>query len=118
MILAFFVFILASAAVAFTLLPLWADPFWPLPGRDRDIEVRRRKHMGIRAIADIDDEHEMGKLGDDDHARLRSQFTADLMATLQREKRLAAESGSPQWADLDPKIKRQLLQEVVLLCGK
>ena len=114
----FFMVLVAPAAVVFTLLPLWADPFWPLPRRTLAVETRRLKRMGIRAIADIDDEHEMGKLADDDHARLREQFTAELLATLDREKRLAADYGSPQGADIDPGVKRQLLLEVVRICGK
>lgn len=111
-------FALALAAGFFILSPLFLEPLWPSPPSSPLSELRRHKRMQLWAIADIDDEYDMGKLNKSDHAALREYYKTELIAVIRQEKEMLGEYGAPRVTDIPRPLKERLLFEVTRICGR
>lgn len=111
------VFCVTLITVLFILLPLGKQPFWPQPAKTLLSEISRQKKMGIWAIADVDEEFEMGKLSPVDHGLLREYLKADLLSTMKQEKDLTSGGSRPEGKDIRLDLKLKLLSEVIRICG-
>jgi hypothetical protein len=88
------VFVLGAALVAlvslFVAAPLFRPPEPALPAADPGVRERweRQKRQALAAIKEIELDHQMGKVSDEDLTTMRARFEAqalEAMAALERE---------------------------------
>ncbi|MEJ2183463.1 MAG: hypothetical protein P8Y66_08060 [Nitrospirota bacterium] len=108
---------LALAAFAYVLLPLFQEKAWPFAEGHEAGELRRTRRQALWAIADVDDEYQMGKLSEQDHAALRAALKKEALPVLKRERHLMGEARRLDGKGLERGLKEDLLREVVRICG-
>ena len=105
--------VLVVVALAYVLLPLLTpgprrnEPTTP----DPDLEARQRKHAALAAIVDLEREHAMGKLGDDDLEALRRSLEAEALEALRSidRSRPIQPAGAAREGD-DDKLEREIAE--------
>ncbi len=112
-----FFFVLAIATLAYAGLPLLRERTWPELDSHPVTDIQREKREGLWAIADIDSEHEMGKLTKEDHAALRVRMKEELAVTIQKERSMAGHAYASGERDIPLPLKKKLLFEVLRICG-
>lgn len=86
-----FVAVLALAALAWVLDPLRRGPRMDSPERDLLIEeAEERKRAALLAIIDVEEEHEVGKLGAGDLEILKTQYELEAIKALRELDQLGA----------------------------
>lgn len=110
-------FCVTLVALFYLALPILRQPYWPCREKSLLSEIRKEKKKGIWAIADIDSEHEMGKLTEEDYTALRGRLKNELLLVMNKEKKLLQDSGHIPGKDIRPELKSKLLIEVARICG-
>ncbi len=112
-----FFFVLAIATLVYAGAPLLRERTWPQLDSRPVTDIQREKREGLWAIADIDSEHEMGKLTTEDHAVLRVRMKKELAVIIQKERSMAGHAYASGESDIPPELKKKLLFEVMRICG-
>lgn len=117
MVILFFILILAS--LAYILLPLAGENYWPFMSGGTLAGIQTEKKEGIQAISDIDFEFEMGKLTEEDHASTREYLKRQALPALKMERDLLNRMGliKPK-QEISKKLKQDINKEVLRICGK
>lgn len=111
-------FLLALACLLYMGSPLVMQKYWPALKSSPLSELQRARKEGIWAISDVDNEYEMGKLTEADHAYLRQRLKAELLVVMEQEKKLTEDISMPaEDSDISPPLKKNLLAEVLRVCG-
>ncbi len=110
-------FCIALVALFYLALPIFKQPYWPCRETSPLSEIKKEKRNGIWAIADVDNEYEMGKLTESDYTALRSHLKNELLQVMNKEKKLLQDSGRTPEKDIRPELKSKLLIEVARICG-
>ncbi len=110
-------FVLAIVTLVYAGLPLMRDRTWPQLDSHPVTDIQREKREGLWAIADIDSEHEMGKLTTEDHAGLRKRMKEELAVIIQRERSMVGYAYASGEQDMPLPLKKKLLLEVLRICG-
>jgi hypothetical protein len=95
--IAFVLTLLAGAAVAFVLYPIWVPPPGKLEGGDgapQRAELMEKKERLLTAIQDLDFEYASGKLSEADHGQARGELMAEAAGLLERLDRLGVPSAT------------------------
>lgn len=109
--------VVALAALVYVLFPLFKEAFWPFLGQGELSSLQRASNEGLRAIADIDSEYEMGKLTREDYERLREGLKGEVVPVLRRRRLALGEGAGQSGNHLRPELKEELLREVIRICG-
>lgn len=110
-------FCITFVILCYLALPVFRQPYWPCRESSPLSEIRKEKRKGIWAIADVDNEFEMGKLIESDYDALRSHLKNELLVVMNKEKKLLQNSRRIPDMDLRPELKNKLLIEVARICG-
>ncbi len=110
-------FVLAIATLVYAGSPLLKERTWPQLESRPVTDIQREKREGLWAIADVDSEHEMGKLTAEDHIKLRARMKEELAVIIQRERSMAGRAYASGESDIPPGLKKKLLFEVMRICG-
>ncbi|MEJ7810088.1 MAG: zinc ribbon domain-containing protein [Gemmatimonadaceae bacterium] len=95
--------LLALAALAFVLYPLFSDPRAARavePGVSAEVE---RGQAAIAALREVEFDRATGKLSDSDYAALSATYTSDALAAMRAE-------GAPPAADAEDPVEAVILQ--------
>ncbi len=111
-------FILISASLAYILLPLAGENYWPFVSEGTLAGIQTEKKEGVQAISDIDFEFEMGKLTEEDHASTREYLKRQALPALKMERDLLDRMGLNPKQEISRKLKRDINKEVLRICGK
>lgn len=85
--------IIAAAALGFVVWPLVSRETPMLPVEDsRWVELLTRKDNALRAIKDLEFDHQVGKIGNEDYQRLRERLNRQAIGLIQQLERLTPES--------------------------
>ncbi|HXX36928.1 MAG TPA: hypothetical protein VEP50_02080 [bacterium] len=85
--------VLACAAAAFVLAPLWRPGGLPAWEAERE-RLLAARDAAYRALREVELDRETGKLGDADYAALRARYRAEAAAVLRRLDALALSGAS------------------------
>lgn len=108
---------LGVAALAWTISPLRSGPRSDAARTSVLVEeADERKRSALIAIIEIEEEHGVGKLSDDDHDELRVQYENQLLAALRELDELGAERQSED-LKLEAEIARIRAEMVCPACG-
>lgn len=100
MILVLVVALLASAALAYVVLPLGQRRPAPDELPALEAELQGRKRSALEAIVDLEADRSVGKLSHEDFATLRAQYEADALSALTELDDLGGRASTPRADDL------------------
>ncbi|MCB0122810.1 MAG: zinc ribbon domain-containing protein [Caldilineaceae bacterium] len=96
--------LIALAALGYVIWPLVSREVPLLPVEDsRLTDLLARKDAALRAIKDLEFDHQVGKLADEDYQRLRERLNRQAIVLLQQLERFAPES-----ATLDAQLEAEI----------
>ena len=110
-------FCITIAILIYLAFAIFSQSYWPCRETSPLSEIRKEKRKGIWAIADVDNEYEMGKLTETDYAALRNNLKKELLMIMNKEKKLLQNAGRIPDNDIRPALKNKLLIEVSRICG-
>jgi hypothetical protein len=110
-------FCITLGVLFYLALPIFGQPYWPCRETSPLSEIRKEKRKGIWAVADVDNEYEMGKLTESDYTALRDHLKNELLLVMNEEKSLLQSGGRIPDRDIRPDLKNKLLIEVARICG-
>lgn len=116
MVLLFFILILIFLIYIF--IPLMKESFWPFIKRGVLAEIQEAKKEGIWAISDIDFEHEIGKLTTEDYTSTREYLKGEVLPVLERERDFSKKIILKPKKELSRGLKKDIIREVLKICGK
>ncbi|HRW03969.1 MAG TPA: zinc-ribbon domain-containing protein [Caldilineaceae bacterium] len=96
--------LIALAALGYVIWPLISREVPLLPVEDsRLTDLLARKDAALRAIKDLEFDHQVGKIADEDYQRLRERLNRQAIVLLQQLERFAPES-----ATLDAQLEAEI----------
>jgi hypothetical protein len=108
---------IALLILVYVLLPLLKDAYWPC-GNGRELaELHRARKEGLWAIADVDEEYEMGKLTEEDYVSLRQSLKSEVIPVLKKERDIIGGAVPPSGNHVGDDLKEDMLREVMRICG-
>ncbi len=115
-IIIFLLTLIFVIVAAFILLPLFLSPrtsFSNSVANPRAATLLTKKEMIFQNIKDLDLEHQMGKLTDEDHQLLRENYKIEAAAVLEEMDRLQGKVELDQWIE-DEVSQRRKTEDVQL----
>ena len=98
--------LIALAALAFAVWPMVSReiPLRPVED-DRLTELLARKDSALRALKDLEFDHQVGKIGDEDHDRFYTRLSRQAMGLIQQLEQI-----TPQTAELEDALEKEIGQ--------
>jgi hypothetical protein len=99
-----FALLIALGAFAYVILPLVRQdvPLLPLED-DRLTDLLARKDTALRALKDLEFDHQVGKINDEDYQRFQERLSRQAVGLLQQIERITPES-----AQLDEQMEAEI----------
>ncbi len=111
-------FILMLVFIAYILVPLAQDSYWPFVKRGSLAGIQGDKKEGLWAISDVDFEYEMGKLTREDYISTRESLKREALHVLQRERAFSEKIVLKPEKEISEGLKKDITGEVLRICGK
>lgn len=106
--------LLSLAALAYVLWPLLAQqPPALLVEDDRFMELLARKDSTLRALKDLEFDHQVGKLSEEDYARFYERLSRQAVALIGQ-----IEKVTPQISALDEAVEAEIAKQRRVLTGR